>query len=75
MCYSLWGCKESDMTEQLNKNNPERSEGWRRQGTCVKRRKRIKSREGKRPPFPQLLGVTLIAGLSEEITPVECVYL
>ena len=21
-CYSPWGCKESDMTEQLNNNNP-----------------------------------------------------
>ena len=46
-CYSLWGSKESDTTERLNKNNPERSEGWRRQGTCVNRRRRIKFREGK----------------------------
>ena len=22
VCYSPWGCKESDMTEQLNNNNP-----------------------------------------------------
>ena len=45
-CCSPWGCKESDMIEQLN-NNPEWREGWRRQGTCVERRKRIKPREGK----------------------------
>ena len=22
VCFSQWGCKESDMTEQLNNNNP-----------------------------------------------------
>ena len=23
VCFSQWGCKESDMTERLNNNNPE----------------------------------------------------
>ena len=43
-CCSPWGRKESDTTERLN-NNPERSEGWRRQDLCEE--KKIRSREGK----------------------------
>ena len=39
MCYNLWGCKESDMTEQLNSDNPFRDNTFKipsfSQLTCI----------------------------------------
>ena len=37
--------------------------------------KRIKAQGGEGQPFPQVMGVTSIAGLIEQTVPVECVCL
>ena len=36
VCYSLWGCKESDMTEQLNSNMIKQKYNYLTHGSVVK---------------------------------------